>query len=273
MRQPGKQLMSGEKQENREETKVSPKELLQSAAVAFGMYSRVPVPFFEWTERNMRYSMCFFPLIGFVTGGLLILADLLLGLAGAGAIMRACLLTVIPAWVTGGIHVDGLMDTADALSSHAPVEEKLRILKDPHTGAFAVIVCICYFLLAVGGFSETSTQDLYLLCPCFVLSRAWSGLALVVFRKAKTTGLLKSFSDAAHARRVRNILLGCILCAAAWLVWRHAWRGALAAGLSAVVFLWYRYISYKQFGGITGDLAGFFLQICELVILWGVALT
>lgn len=55
-----------------------------------------------------------------------------------------------PGSVTGGIHLDGLLDTADALSSYKTKEEKLEILKDSHAGAFAIIIGICWFVLVSG---------------------------------------------------------------------------------------------------------------------------
>jgi adenosylcobinamide-GDP ribazoletransferase len=48
-------------------------------------------------------------------------------------------------------------------------------------------------------------------------------------------------------------------------------KGSVAAVLSAAVFLWYKGMSARQFGGITGDLAGWFLQVCELVMFLGIA--
>ena len=87
----------------------------------------------------MRYAMCFFPVIGAVIGGLLSLWICLTG-DSTGSLFRASVAVLIPLIVTGGIHLDGLLDTADALSSYKTMEEKLEILKDSHTGAFAIIV-------------------------------------------------------------------------------------------------------------------------------------
>ena len=109
--------------------------VLQTVAVAFAMFSAVPVPQFNWTEKNMRYAMCAFPLIGVVIGLLWFLCGVL-PLPGAARAAGFCL---IPVWVTGGIHLDGYADTCDALSSYGDREKKLEILKDPHCGAFAVI--------------------------------------------------------------------------------------------------------------------------------------
>ena len=77
--------------------------VLQTVAVAFAMFSAVPVPQFNWTEKNMRYAMCAFPLIGVVIGLLWFLCGVL-PLPGAARAAGFCL---IPVWVTGGIHLDG----------------------------------------------------------------------------------------------------------------------------------------------------------------------
>ena len=108
--------------------------VLQTIAVAFAMFSAVPVPQFDWNEKNMRYSLCAFPLVGVLCGVLwCVCASLPLP-----AMVRAAGFCLIPVWVTGGIHLDGYADTCDALCSYGDTQKKLDILKDPHCGAFAV---------------------------------------------------------------------------------------------------------------------------------------
>ena len=116
--------------------------VLQTIAVAFAMFSAIPVPQFDWNEKNMRYAMCAFPLIGAVCGALWYLC----GALPLPALVRAGGFCLIPVWVTGGIHLDGYADTCDALSSYGDRTKKLEILKDPHCGAFAVIRLCSYFL-------------------------------------------------------------------------------------------------------------------------------
>ena len=114
-------------------------DLFGSFVIACSMYSRIPMPQVDWTENRMKYAMCFFPVIGAVIGGLLYLWIYLTG-DSTGSLFRAAVAVLIPIIITGGIHLDGLLDTADALSSYKSMEEKLEILKDSHTGAFAIIV-------------------------------------------------------------------------------------------------------------------------------------
>mgnify|MGYP000057866405 FL=1 len=116
--------------------------VLQTIAVAFAMFSAIPVPQFEWNEKNMRYAMCAFPLIGVVIGA----AWCVCGALPLPGLAKAAGFALIPVWITGGIHLDGYADTCDALSSYGDREKKLEILKDPHCGAFAVIRLCSYFL-------------------------------------------------------------------------------------------------------------------------------
>lgn len=104
------------------------RKLWKSLAVAFSMYSRLPMPQMAWEPANMAYAMCFFPLVGCVIGAFLLLAEWLTGLLGISPLLRAAILLLIPIAVSGGIHMDGFLDTADALASHAPREKKLEIL-------------------------------------------------------------------------------------------------------------------------------------------------
>ena len=113
--------------------------IIKSICVAFSMYSKIPMPRVEWNEKNMKYAMCFFPLIGAVIGGLMLLVRFLCGRFGFNTSVYAVVMTALPVLVSGGIHTDGFIDTVDALSSYGDKEKKLEILKDPHTGAFAII--------------------------------------------------------------------------------------------------------------------------------------
>ena len=107
--------------------------IIKSICVAFSMYSKIPMPRVEWNEKNMKYAMCFFPLVGAVIGGLMLLVRFLCGRFGFNTSVYAVVMTALPVLVSGGIHTDGFIDTVDALSSYGDKEKKLEILKDPHT--------------------------------------------------------------------------------------------------------------------------------------------
>ena len=236
--------------------------VLQTIAVAFAMFSALPVPQFEWNEKNMRYAMCAFPLIGLVCGGLWCLC----GVLPLPGLARAAAFCLVPVAVTGGIHLDGYADTSDALSSYGDREKKLEILKDSHCGAFAVIRLCCYFVAYFGLCGSVRFTPRAGLCwtLALVLERACSGYAVAAFPLAKNTGLAHTFATAADRTTVRRVL-GCLSIVLAVALF------ALGGGvlvLAAGVALWrYHRVAVKQFGGITGDLAGWFLQKAELYML------
>lgn len=237
-----------------------------SFITAFAMYSKIPMPQVEWNEKNLRYSLCFFPLIGAVIGALTAAVWALAQLLSFGAFLRGALLAVVPLLVTGGIHMDGFLDTLDARGSHADRERKLEILKDSRVGAFAVIGCCAYLLLYAAVWSEVTRAVLLPAALGFVLSRALSGIAVVSFRAARKDGLLVTFAAPAHRRIVRGVLLAVILLSCAGMIAANPVSGLCGAAAALAVFGWYRWFSYREFGGITGDLAGYFLQVCELAV-------
>lgn len=85
-----------------------------SFKIAFAMYSKIPMPRADWEKENMRYMMCFFPFVGIVIGALMVSWSFLSGKLGVGDSLRGVIYVLIPVLVTGGIHLDGLLDTADA---------------------------------------------------------------------------------------------------------------------------------------------------------------
>ena len=242
------------------------KSLWNSFVVAFSMYSKIPVPQIEWKKDNMRFALCYFPLVGAVTGLIVWLWSLISGYLGVGTVLSTAVFVLIPVAVSGGIHLDGLLDTADALSSWQTRERRLEILKDSHAGAFAIIVCCSYFLAAFAVWSEADAGSVQILTLGFVLSRALSGFGICTFPCAKNTGLAATFANAADRKKARVcLLLEAAACMAAmiWLDWR---RGIAAAAAAVIVCVLCRRMALKKFGGITGDIQGFFLQVCELAM-------
>lgn len=104
---------------------------------------------------------------------------------GVPNVSRALIFLVLPVIVTGGIHVDGYMDTSDAIHSYGDREKKLSILKDSHIGAFAVIRLLVYsavYFAALFWMAEQGKEQAFLLfAGIFYLSRILSGFAAVNF--------------------------------------------------------------------------------------------
>lgn len=244
--------------------------ILEAFWVALSTYSIVPVPQFEWNERSMRYAICFFPAVGLLCGGALWAWTALCRWLNVGALLFAVMAACLPLAVSGGIHMDGFMDTVDALSSHRPREKKLEILKDSRCGAFAVLYCAVYLLLSAGLYGELYLKGQILaLCPVFVLSRALSALCAVTMPNARGSGMLCAFTEHAQKRGAVLAVSAAALAACAGMAALAPFPGGGAALAALLTVPCYRAMAKKQFGGATGDTAGFFLQACELAALAG----
>ena len=241
------------------------KSVINGFIIAFATYSKIPMPKVEWNKKNMKYALCFFPVIGLVIGALLYGWSFVCGEYGFGQTCFALVGAVIPIIVTGGIHMDGFADTADALHSKEKKEKKLEILKDPHVGAFAVTSTICFFFLYAAGLTLIwKKNQLLLLGLSYVISRTLGGMSIVWFPTAKKEGTVYSFSSMANRRTVRIVLVTLLAMSFISAVMIQPLIGAVLALAAMWVWTYYYYMSGKQFGGITGDIEGYFLCLCEL---------
>lgn len=260
---------------------------IKSVIIAFGMFSAIPVPRIDWNGKNMRYMMAAFPLVGVVIailcGGWFILGQILSCVhKGFSPLFMALGFTLIPVFVTGGIHLDGFMDTCDALGSHASREKKLEILKDSHSGAFAVLGCViyflCYFVLSLEIFNilcgevaahmfENHFAQLMAfvpLLPVFVISRLLSAFTVATFPIAKDSGLVHTFATKSAKRFTAIWSYFWFLVISGGLIYLFNFEGIAFVATSLSMLCFYYVVAVRNFGGITGDTAGWFVQICEL---------
>ena len=251
------------------------KSVWNSCKAAFAMFSKIPAPMVDWNKENMKYMMCFFPFVGAVIGVLTWLTGCVLGnYVKLEPFFLTVILTVIPVVVTGGIHVDGLLDTSDALSSRQERTRRLEILKDSHAGAFAVITACVYFILWLGAWSQlqNNPKGICIMSMGYMMSRCLSGIGVITFPKAKSDGTVAEFSRNASEITARNILMVMFVILVALMLWVSPVMGVLAVLSALLVFWWYHHMAMKYFGGTTGDLSGFFLCICEVVMALVLAL-
>ena len=243
------------------------KSVWNSFKAAFAMFSKIPTPMVDWNKENMKYMMCFFPFVGTAIGILIWLVGCVLGShAQMEPFFLAVILTVIPVFVTGGIHVDGLLDTSDALSSWQERTRRLEILKDSHAGAFAIITACVYFILWLGAWSQLlgDHDGICIMSIGFMMSRCLSGIGVITLPKANASGTVAEFSRKAEDKKVHNILVIYLVILAAVMIWIQPVWGVSMLGTALLVFAFYRHKAMKYFGGTTGDLSGYFLCLCEI---------
>ena len=91
--------------------------MIDGLLMAIATYSRIPTPRIEWTRQGLRYSLCFFPLVGVFVGALELGWLILASHFSLGAMLTGAVGCAVPLLVTGGIHMDGFMDALDAYNS------------------------------------------------------------------------------------------------------------------------------------------------------------
>lgn len=233
--------------------------------LAVQFLSRLPVPVScPWNKATSRWALRNYPVVGIIIG--LIIAGVMhilypyLPLA-----MLALLIVSLWVWLTGGLHLDGWMDAADAVGSNAPLEKKWKIMKDPHAGSFAVIslffllawkTVFVYFLLGI----SVEAASALLLITAF--SRLTAVLLLLYIPSAKKEGLAwewKKNLTSIDAGIAAVPVIGCFIFFPNLLLLIPAY---------AVFFFLYGFWIKRTFKGVNGDLAGASIEGGEL---WGLA--
>ncbi len=229
--------------------------------MAWGMFLWIPCPFPKWNERARGHMLACLPFIGCIVGGLWALAAWALGLFACPPAIYALILACVPWCVTGFIHLDGFMDVCDAVLSRRDIEERRRILKDPHCGAFAVI---CLVLLVLTSFCVFFSADgevsLLPLAMIPVATRACAGLAVMCLRPLETSQYAGSERRGTSLVILPAIML-CIACALPVILYG---TGGLAPTAAALGYWLLALYGVKKLGGISGDISGFALVCGEL---------
>ena len=121
-------------------------------------------------------------------------------------------------------------------------------------------------MLYVAVYSALTSRAVVVIGFGFMLSRTLSGLSVITFPQARQKGLAATFSQNAARKATRSVLLLYLAGLIAAMLAAGGLAGAGALLGAGGMYLYYYRMSLKKFGGITGDLAGYFLQMCELIM-------
>lgn len=233
--------------------------------LALSLLTRLPVPHIaNLQERDHALSSLYHPLVGLVIGALL---ALLAGLFSASnPVIVAAVIVALWAMITGGLHLDGLADGADAwLGGLGDIEKTHRILKDPVVGSAGVIAIVCVLLVKFAALTVILEQQLYgllLLAP--VLGRVF-GLGLLVSTPyVRENGLASSM-----VKLLPKSALMVVLGISATVLLGVHWVAVIT---TFVMFYLVRRLMIQRLGGCTGDMIGATIEITEMTWLMVIAL-
>lgn len=233
-------------------------------AAAWRFLTRLPLPGTvrgDWADFSQ--ALAWFPVVGVVIGVLLAFADAVLR-QSFGSFTASVMVVALWLVLTGALHVDGLVDTCDAVFAAASPERRLEIMRDTRVGVFGVAALVVVLALKVAALVELPAEARgWALVAAPVVGRLALVLSATVFPYARAEGLGSPLRAAATPRGlIMPLAVVVVLCAAG-----GAWLLAVALLSSLGALLLGRWLHAKLQAGLTGDCYGAVCEIVETLVL------
>ncbi len=230
-------------------------------------YTSIPLPYMNGLDFQRVAQLA--PIVGLIIGGILGLCDVVMNYLGIAVLTRSALVVSIWIAITGGLHLDGAMDTADGLAVGEP-QRRLEVMTDSATGAFGAMAAIAIILLKTTALTDIGENRWLVMMAACGWGRWGQQLAIARYPYLKPTG--KGAFHKQAIRSYKDILPGIILLftlsALVWLLDSKQLFFALAmifAG-SAIATLTGAWFNHKL-GGHTGDTYGAVVEWTEALFL------
>jgi len=252
--------------------------LITGFFMAWGNFLTLPCPLKLWDSNLKNYMLGFLPSVGLIIGLIWGAACILLMTLNLPFLVIAFLMTFLPFTLCGFLHLDGFMDCSDAILSRRPLEDRQRILKDSHTGAFAVI-SVVFLLLGYYAFMSQALSmgvDFFSLMLIPVVSRGMSGMNVLLRKPMETSQYAHGDGAAADGQKKKAVLIILIqlvlYCTAGLLLSSRPLPVAITLAAVALASLLAIIYGKRQLGGMNGDIAGYGIVWGELIGVLAMAL-
>lgn len=242
------------------------KKLFKGFIMALSMFTIIPTPYIEWDDDGAKNMMKFYPVIGGIVGIIWSVIYYLISILNISVVLKGTIIMMVPFIVTGMLHLDGFMDVCDAILSRRDREEKLRILKDSTIGAFAVISLLILFFLQFGSIYSIIEKNIrfYILILIPIVSRSAVAYFLLSRTTIKESTLGTYFKKGTNTKDIVIMIVSLIAMSIISFILLSYY--GLVLVLSIVLGVtWAVEKCKKEFGGISGDVAGFALVVGELI--------
>ncbi len=231
--------------------------------VSWSFLTILPAPRVDVTSRAIGIAIALFPTVGLGLGGALGLLGLVLDrFLPHGP--TAVILIGLEAVVTGGLHLDGLMDAADGVLGGWTPPQRLEIMRDSRVGAFGVVAGAIALVSEYACLDPlTGLNRLTTLATALTMARWAMVIAIRFFPTARSSGLGATFHQAAG--RWTFVTSSLLAVALAAVLGPIGLAGLLSAMLAAILSA---HFFVRRLGGLTGDTYGAIAVLAELLILF-----
>ncbi|WP_160687827.1 adenosylcobinamide-GDP ribazoletransferase [Clostridium sp. C2-6-12] len=240
-------------------------ELYKGFIMSLSMFTIIPTPYVEWDDEGAKNMMKFYPVIGLIVGTIWSLAYYFMKFFNTSIVLKSAVIMIVPFIITGMLHLDGFMDVCDAILSRRDREEKLRILKDSTIGAFAVIALLILFFMQFGGIYSIVEKNMpfYTLVLIPVVSRSIVAYFLLSRKTIKESTLGTYFKKGTNIKDILIMVFSLLFAAGVSFLLLKIYGLILVFLIIFAVTLAVEKCK-KEFGGISGDVAGFALVLGEV---------
>jgi adenosylcobinamide-GDP ribazoletransferase len=244
------------------------KEMLRDILTAFRTLTILPVPGKD--AENLSLTLCCFPLVGALLG---VLVLILYEAAAAASFQHPPVLAILSlaviTWLTGGLHIDGMGDVADAFGGGTTKERVLQILKDPRMGSFGVCAIVFAILTKAWCWQFYFERgNPWIVFWSLVFSRSMQGFIIAFVPNARTDSIAGPFGLRSWFARV-SLVVSFVIAGFAAFCLSSLRTAVVSAGFSLAVTVLFALYCWRRIQGITGDCVGATNEIAEISVLVG----
>lgn len=237
---------------------------------ALTFLTRIPVPIqLKYNEELAAKSMGYYPLVGMIIGIILVLLDKILSLVFPLNIVNVMLLLVL-VYLSGGLHLDGFMDTMDGIFSGRNREKIMDIMHDSRVGSFGVIA---FFLLFLLKFNSLTVISGVIRIPTLILMPTISRWFIVFiaynYPTAPSSKLGKSFAIYLTRKQVflSSLWVVVIIIVLNYYFQFSYYFSFILLIIPLILVVFFTNSINKKIGGMTGDIYGAINEITEVLVL------
>lgn len=234
---------------------------MEGFILLLSFFTRIPVPYVEYTEEKYKKGIKYLPIVGLIIGIILFIFTFLEKFIHRPVL--SLMIWIIYIWITGAIHLDGFSDTIDGIFSNRDKEKMLEIMKDSRIGAFGVIGII---ILLISNITLTSYIGLKYILLVPIVSRTLAIFSASISDYARESGMGKIFMD--HVNTKESSLAFAFLAIITVVFFGVKTIVPIVICILVSLYLT-RYIT-KKIGGMTGDTIGFIIEITQIIFLFSI---